>query len=120
MLGMSASRLVYSGANPQILGSRQAFNYWQTVVGFFRWGCHLRREDGSIVCNCCCSSPAQSIWGPSLTKFMNIFYCLRFETHPTFRFGPRIYISQGTRWPSYTPRHWVPFSSSFNNFRVTM
>jgi hypothetical protein len=25
--------------------------------------------------------------------------------------GPRIYIPPGTEWPSFTPGHWVPFSS---------
>jgi hypothetical protein len=31
---------------------------------------------------------------------MTIFYCLRFETLPP-----------STGWRSYTPRHWIPFSS---------
>jgi hypothetical protein len=41
---------------------------------------------------------------------MTTFYCLRFEIPPTrkTRF-PYLYLP-GTEWPSYTPRHWVPFS----------
>jgi hypothetical protein len=41
---------------------------------------------------------------------MTIFYCLRFETPPTWRAkSPYLYLL-GTGWPGYTPRHWVPFS----------
>jgi hypothetical protein len=43
------------------------------------------REDGSVVYNCCWSSPAQSYSGPSPAGLMTTFYCLRFETPPTWR-----------------------------------
>jgi hypothetical protein len=39
-------------------------------------------------------------------------YCLRFETPPTCRARSPYLYPPGTGWPSYTPRHWVPFSSS--------
>jgi hypothetical protein len=39
------------------------------------------------------------------------FYCLRFESPPTWRARPPYLYPPGTGWPSYTPRHWVPFSS---------
>jgi hypothetical protein len=40
---------------------------------------------------------------------MSIFYCLRFETRPIWRArSPHLY-PPGSGWPSYTPRHWVPF-----------
>jgi hypothetical protein len=42
-------------------------------------------EDGSVVCNCCWPSPAQSFSSPSPTVLMTIFYCLRFETPITWR-----------------------------------
>jgi hypothetical protein len=38
------------------------------------------REDGSVLYNCCWSSPAQSFSGPSPVGLVAIFYCLRFET----------------------------------------
>jgi hypothetical protein len=42
---------------------------------------------------------------------MTIFKCLRFETPPTWRtMSPYLY-PPGTGWPSYTPKHWVPFTS---------
>jgi hypothetical protein len=57
------------------------------------------------------SSPAQSISGPSPAGIMTIFYCLRFETPPTWRTRfPYLYPPQ-RGWPSYIPRHWVRFSS---------
>jgi hypothetical protein len=43
-------------------------------------GRSLWREDGSVVYNCCWSSPAQSFSGSSPEEVATIFYCLRFET----------------------------------------
>jgi hypothetical protein len=31
-----------------------------------------------------------------------------------------VFISPGTKWPNYTPRHWVPFSSPPMTRRPTM
>jgi hypothetical protein len=51
---------------------------------------------------------------------VTIFYCLRLETSPTRRArSPYLYPS-GTWWPSYTPRHWVPFSSPPTTRRTTV
>jgi hypothetical protein len=48
---------------------------------------------------------------PSPTGLMTTFYCFTFDTPPTWRVRfPYLYPS-GTGWPSYTPRHWVSFSS---------
>jgi hypothetical protein len=48
------------------------------------------------------------------------FYCLRLETPPTWRARYPYLYSPGTRWPSYTPRHWVPFSSPPTIRRATI
>jgi hypothetical protein len=40
---------------------------------------------------------------------MTIFYCLRFETPPTWRARSPYLYPPGTGWPGYTPRHWFPF-----------
>jgi hypothetical protein len=51
---------------------------------------------------------------------MTTFYCLRFETPPTWRTRSAYLYPTGTGWPSYTPRHWVPFPSPFSTRRATV
>jgi hypothetical protein len=86
--------------------------------GFVAVRRHLWREDGSVVYNCCWISPAQSSSSPIPTRLMTIFYCLRFETPPPWRArSPYLYPS-GKGCLSYTPRHWVPFSSPHTNHRL--
>jgi hypothetical protein len=43
-------------------------------------GRSLWLEDGSVVYNCCWTSPAQSFSSPSPLGLATIFYCIRFET----------------------------------------
>jgi hypothetical protein len=51
---------------------------------------------------------------------MNTFYCLRFETPPTWwARSPYLYPPE-TGWPGYTQRHWVPFSSTPTTRRATV
>jgi hypothetical protein len=64
---------------------------------------------GSVVYNCCWSSPAQSFSGLNPSGLMTRFYCLRFETPPTWRARSPYLYSSGTGWPTCTQRHWVPF-----------
>jgi hypothetical protein len=80
------------------------------ICGCLDAGRSLWREERSVVYNCCWSSPAQSFSGPSPVGLATIFYSLRFETPPTWRVRSPYLYPQGTAWPSYTPRHWVPFS----------
>jgi hypothetical protein len=49
-----------------------------------------------------------------------IICCLIFETPPTWKARSLYIYPPGTRWPSYTPRHWVPFSSPPTTRRVTV
>jgi hypothetical protein len=80
----------------------------------------LWQEDGSVVYNFCCPSPAQSFSGPSSAWLKTTFYCLRFETPPTWRVrSPNLYLP-GTGWPGYTPKHFVPFSSPPKIRRTTV
>jgi hypothetical protein len=51
---------------------------WQLRSCFV--GLPLWREDGSVFCICCWSSPAQPFSGQSPLGLATIFYCLRFET----------------------------------------
>jgi hypothetical protein len=48
--------------------------------GFVGLGRPLWREDGSAVCNCYWSSPAQSFSGPSPVGLVAVFYTLTFDT----------------------------------------
>jgi hypothetical protein len=59
---------------------RPDFYYCRTVADLLTMGSSLWREDGSVVYNCCWSSPAQSFSGPSSVGLATIFYSLRFET----------------------------------------
>jgi hypothetical protein len=87
-----------------------------------------------------CSSPEESpsnlcmpnvqLWKPHwfLIVVLTIFfyckyvmncYCLRFEVPPTWRVRSLYLYPPGTGWPSYTPRHWVSFSSPLMAHRAT-
>jgi hypothetical protein len=66
----------------------------------------LWREDGSVVYNWWALT-AQSFSGPMLMGLMTIFFCLRFETSPTWRVGCPYLYSPGTGWPSYIPKNRV-------------
>jgi hypothetical protein len=65
----------------------------------------------SVVYNCCWPSPAQSFSVSSPRGLMTTFYCLRFETPPTWRARSTYLYPPGKRWPGYSRRHRVPFSS---------
>jgi hypothetical protein len=79
------------------------------------WGTLTRER--SAVYNSCWS--AQSFLGPSPAGLVTIFYSLRFKTPPTWRGRSPYLYSPGTGWPSYTPRHWVPFLSPSTTHRAT-
>jgi hypothetical protein len=64
-------------------------------------------------------SPAQSFSGLTPAGLVTIFYCLRLETPPTWRARSPYLYPPGTGWSSYTPRHWVPFSSPPTTRRTT-
>jgi hypothetical protein len=62
--------------------------------------------NGSAFYNGCWASPAQSFLGPSPARLLTIFYCLRFETPPTWRARSPYLYPPGRGWSSYTPRHY--------------
>jgi hypothetical protein len=63
------------------------------------------REDGSVVYNCCWSSPAQSRGTHGHILLSQIRDSPNLEGQV-----PYLYPHPRIRWPSFTPRHWVPFS----------
>jgi hypothetical protein len=102
--GQSAS---LSWFQAPIWGWRPYFCCWLTCAGFFDVGRSLWRENGSAIYNSCWSSPAQSLLVPNPKDLVTIFFCLRFETPPTWRASFPYLYPPGAVWPSYTPRHWV-------------
>jgi hypothetical protein len=51
---------------------------------------------------------------------MTKFYCLRFQTPPTWRARSPYLYPPGIGLSSYIPRHWVPFSSPPTTHRATV
>jgi hypothetical protein len=102
-----------SGVQDQIFVTVRQLRYLN--VGYPVW-----REDGSVVYNCCWSSPAQSFSGTSPAEFMTIFNYLRFETPPTWTARSPYLYPPGTGWPSYTLSHWVHFSLPPTTSRTTV
>jgi hypothetical protein len=92
-------------------GPKTSFLLMSDSYTFVEVGCPLWWEDGYVIYNCCWPSPAQLFLGPNPAGFMTMFYCLRFDTPPTWRARLPYLYPPGTGWSSYTPRHWVCFSS---------
>jgi hypothetical protein len=101
----SESDLLYSWrftANQFVLGTSslkpmtRIFILQLNTCGYSPYVTSLWREKGSVVYNCCWFSPAQSISGPSPAGLMTTFYCLRFETLPTWRARCPYLYSLGT------------------------
>jgi hypothetical protein len=79
-------------------------------------------KDGSVIYNCCWSSPAQSFSGQNPAELKTIFYWHRFETSPNWRVGsPYLYpqeqggplISPGTGIQLNWPLHRKQLSQQF-------
>jgi hypothetical protein len=94
------------------LGHKTRFLLLSDSCRFVDVGRSLWWENGSAVYNCCWSSPPQSFLGPSPAGLVTMFYCLRFETPPTWRAGSPYLYPPRTGWSSYTPRHWVLLTTS--------
>jgi hypothetical protein len=87
-----------------IWGLRPDFYYCQTAAGLLMWGA---LSDERVIYNCAAPRHRSHSWVLSPAGLVTIFYCLRFETPPTWRARSPYSYPPGTGWPSYTPRHWV-------------
>jgi hypothetical protein len=112
MIRPTVSRPVCLGVKPH-LGPKTRILLLSHSWEFADVGRPLWREDESVVYNCCWSSPAQSFSGPSPAGLI-------FETSPTWRARPLHLCLPRNRWPSYTPKHWVHFSSPPTTRRATV
>jgi hypothetical protein len=85
-------------------------NFFKWILAFVVLMQHpLWGEDGSVVYNCCWSSSAQSLSGPTPAGLVTIFYCLKFETPQPSGPDPRIYITQKHGGPVIPPDIGFPF-----------
>jgi hypothetical protein len=73
--------------------------------------CPLWREDWSVIYCTIASGPCQSShsW-VEVPQNSPPYFTVSSETPPTWRARSLYLYPPWTRWPSYTPRHWVPFS----------
>jgi hypothetical protein len=110
LLRLTISRSVCLGVKPH-LGPRTRFLLLSDSFGFFDVRRPIWQEDGSVVYNCCWPSSPQSFSGLSPPRLWTKIYGLLLETPPTWRARSPYLYPPGTRWPSYTPRHYVTFSS---------
>jgi hypothetical protein len=108
MLQPSVSRPVYLGVKHP--SPRQDFYYCHTVLGLLMWG---TLHDERTICH------LQLVLVLGNTVILGYQSC---GTHdhillswirntPNLVSKVPVFISPGTGWPSYNPRHWVPFSS---------
>jgi hypothetical protein len=95
MLRSLVSRPVSFGVKPT-QGPKTTILVHSDHCVFVDMGHPSRLEVGSVVYNCCWSSPEQLFSGQSLTELINklVFCSIRWETPITWRYRSRIYTSQ--------------------------
>jgi hypothetical protein len=119
-------------SSPPICDLKTRFLLLSDSCGFVDVGRPLWRKDGSVVHNCCWSSPAHLFLNASPAGLIAIFYCHRFDTPPTWRtrspylYPPRKRVAHpgtgfpfrrllrlaGLRWRySNPPPRWDPLSA---------
>jgi hypothetical protein len=102
-----------------IWGPVPEFCYYQRIEGLLMWG--TLSDETTRVSFTVADGPRQRshsrVWVP---RGSWPYFLLSQETAPTWRGrSPYLYPAE-TWWPSYTPRHWVPFSSSPTTRRATV
>jgi hypothetical protein len=86
----------------------QIFVFCFKIAGFLLWGALSDQRIGLKFTRTIASGPCQS--NPSPAE-LRPYFTVSFETPPTLRARSPYLYSPGTGWSSYTPGHWVTFSS---------
>jgi hypothetical protein len=97
-----------SGANDQ-------FFFLSDNCGFLVVGHPLWREDGSEFICSIASGPCQNSHSRVEVPQNSWPYFTVHLRLPNLEGQVPVFISPKTRWPSYTPRHWVPFAASYDS-----
>jgi hypothetical protein len=97
----------------------QIFLFCLTIVGFLMLGIFSGERMGLEFTCTITSEPCQSthsrVHDPQNSR---PYFTVSFEIPSTWRARPPYLYLPGTRWPSYTPGHWIPFSSPLTNRRA--
>jgi hypothetical protein len=115
----TVSRPVCSGIKPHP-GPKTKFLLLSDGCGFVDVGLRLWREDGSVVYNCCWSSPAQSFSALSPAGLDDHILLSQIRDSPNLEGQVPVFISPRNRVAQLYPRHWVTFSSSPKTRRATV
>jgi hypothetical protein len=115
----TVSRTVCSGIKPH-LGPKTRFLLLSDSCGFVDVGLPLWWENGSVVYNCCWSSPAQSFSAPSPAGLNDHILLSQIRESYNLEGQVPVFLSPETGRPSYTPMHWVPLSSPPKTRRATV
>jgi hypothetical protein len=77
------------------------------------------REEGSVVYsyNCFWALSEQSLWSPSPAE-LRPYSTVSYEIRTIWRARSSYLYPPGTGWPSYTSKHWVPFSSPLTALKI--
>jgi hypothetical protein len=112
-------RPTVSRCQAPIWGLRPNFYYCQTVASLLSWALSLTRE---WVCRLQLLLVFASavILGSGSRGTRDHILLSQIRDSPNLEGQVPVFISPGTGWPSYTPRHWVPFLSPPTIRRATV
>jgi hypothetical protein len=98
-----------------IWGPRPYLCYCQTAAGLLVWGALSDERTGLSF-----TISSAVILGSGSHGTHNHILLTQIRDPPTWRPRSAYLYPPGTGWPSYTPRHWVPFSSPPTTHRATV
>jgi hypothetical protein len=110
MLRPTVSRPVLSWCQAPIWGPRPDFYYCQTLAGLLMWS-SLSVETTGLSFTIAADPRQHSLSRVRVPRDSWPYFSVSGSRLPQpWGPSPHYLYSPGTGWPSYTPRHWVPFS----------